>query len=405
MLKTLLQKPDTRLETSMTMYGWLDEESRKLLFNQEDYNKLSKELNVIENKTLRLQTEYEDKLKNATLETVESITSEYEMQYKTLMKSYEIAKADLEIAKKKQQLNNVLNERNVRMFLDGQWQWLANTEDVAKAKSELADAEYAKRVEESGLTQQKSIDALTRQQNELNVVVKKFESGVIDLGTAIGAAKDAIGILPYAVDAMFSNITSSKYYPSSSSKSGSSSSSSSGSSSYNSDLLKMQANSAMWKATLPQSVKDSLHDENVALGNKLGLTYDPDSGKWKKPDGTNAYASGTKNTKSGLSLLGEEGFEAYIAQNGRLIPITQPTIGNLGSGGIVFNSEQMSNLRSLWNLGNLNMNPSSAFVNKQPQQIDQSQDNRIIINGMTVDSGSADGQALINALRRYVGNH
>ena len=92
-------------------------------------------------------------------------------------------------------------------------------------------------------------------------------------------------------------------------------------------------------------------------------------------------------------------------QNGRLIPITQPTIGNLGSGGIVFNSEQMSNLRSLWNLGNLNMNPSSAFVNKQPQQIDQSQDNRIIINGMTVDSGSADGQALINALRRYVGNH
>ena len=98
------------------------------------------------------------------------------MQYETLMKSYEIAKADLEIAKKKQKLNNVLNERNVRMFINGSWQWVANTEDVANAKAELADAEYAKRVEESGLAQQNSINELTRQQDALGVVVKKFEN-------------------------------------------------------------------------------------------------------------------------------------------------------------------------------------------------------------------------------------
>ena len=92
--------------------------------------------------------------------------------------------------------------------------------------------------------------------------------------------------------------------------------------------------------------------------------------------------------------------------NGRLIPINQPTIGNISSGGLVFNSEQLKSLRTMWDMSNLNLSSTSAFAgNVQPQQIDQSQDNRIIINGMTVDSGSADGQALISALRRYVGNH
>ena len=118
------------------------------------------------------------------------------------------------------------------------------------------------------------------------------------------------------------------------------------------------------------------------------------------------HADGTRFTPGGLTKLGEEDFEAYITSYGRLIPITQPTIGNIPSGGVVFNSEQMKNLRTMWDMSNLNFDGNKTLVgNTHPQQIDQSQDNRIIINGMTVDSGSADGQALISALRRYVGNH
>ena len=193
------------LETSKTMYEYLDEETRKLLFNQEDYNKLAKELLRIEKRGARLQSRYEKDLENATLETVEEITANYERQYETLMKSYEIAKADLEIAKKKQQLNNVLNERSVRMFLNGQWQWVADTEEVARAKSELADAEYAKRVAKAGLKQQESINNLTLQQDQLGIVVKKFENGVITLDEAIIDAAEAIGKLPKALQEMYQN--------------------------------------------------------------------------------------------------------------------------------------------------------------------------------------------------------
>lgn len=348
------------LETSMTMYAYLDEETRKLLFNQEDYNKLTQELNTIENESLRLQSEYEEKLRNSTLETVESIISEYQMQYETLMKSYNIAKADLEIAKKKQQLNNVLNERNVKMLIDGKWQWVANADDVAKAKSELADAEYAKRVEEAGLTQQQSIDNLTRQQDALGVVIKQFENGVISLDDAVRLATQAIGSMPSALASMFSGAKTSSY----SSFSSSTVVSSGSSKNINSDYVswaksQMAENSKNWH-TADANGKKALEAANQSLGAAIGSTYDKTTGKW-----THKLATGTKYTQSGLTLMGEEGEEFYIQSGGRFVPITQPTIGNIGAGGIVFNTEQMSNLRNLWDLSNLSrINTSGAIVNR-----------------------------------------
>ena len=69
-----------------------------------------------------------------------------------------------------------------------------------------------------------------------------------------------------------------------------------------------------------------------------------------------------------MTALGEEDFEAFIDNNGHLIPINQPTIGNIGAGGIVFNQDQMTNLRSLWDLSNIGTMPShniSSIINRQ----------------------------------------
>ena len=390
------------LEASKTMYEWLDEDTRKLLFYQEDYNVLSEELYDIQYKADKLKRQYERDLENSTLSTVEAITSNYEMQYETLMKSYEIAKADLEIAKKKQKLNNVLNERNVRMFINGQWQWVANTEDVINAKSELADAEYAKRVEESGLTQQKSINNLTKQQDELSVVVEKFENGVIDLEEAIRQAEKAIGRMPSALMSMYDGIVSGASESVTSSGNSGSSKYDGVANIYKSNDYAAGIDSALAKGDLNAALTaNKIRNDKIDY---LGL----DAEKWSDDDikkRFNAHASGTRYTPGGLTKLGEEGFEAFISSNGHLIPINQPTIGNIGSGGVVFNADQMKNLRSLWDLSNLNFGNSSFTNNIQPKQVSHTQDNRIIINGLTVDNGSTDGQALISALRRYVGNH
>ena len=333
------------LETSMTMYEYLDEETRKLLFNQEDYNTLCEELNEIEYESLRLKSEYEDKIANATLETVESITSEYQMQYETLMKSYEISKAELDIAKKKQKLNNVLNERNVRMFVNGSWQWVANTQDVADAKSELADAEYAKRISEAGLTQQNSINEITKRQDALGVVIKGVENGVVNLGEAISLAKDAIGEMPAALNEAYSKIKAAEK----SSNSESISYSGGGSSKYSSlTLASVTIPGSSNKASVFIDGSGSVTDPNLPMGTVVhtdggdyqivpkgteGAKYNKGSGYYSiKLDEKDA--DGTRYTLGGLTLMGEEGSETYITANGRLIPIEQPTIGNIPSGPI-----------------------------------------------------------------------
>lgn len=402
------------LETSKTMYEWLDEDTRKLLFNQEDYNTLSEELLDIQYAAQKLQRQYERDLNDSTLETIESITSQYQMQYETLMKSYEIAKADLEIAKKKQKLNNVLNERNVRMFINGQWQWVANTEDVINAKSELADAEYAKRVEEAGLTQQESINNLTRQQNELSIVIKQFENGVLDLVSATVIAKNAIESMPRFLSSMYSNVSSGIPSQQHFNISGGYSvggykvtnGSSSKSSSSGGLTLKVGTDgNAPSGARVGDIIETAGGNYKIVTADTEGAKYNDASRHWSiRID--EEHADGTRYTPGGMTLMGEDGFEAYINSNGHLIPINQPTIGNIASGGIVFNTDQMKGLRTLWDMSNLNIGGGhNLLYNTQPQQIDQRQDNRIIINGMTVDSGSSDGQALISALRRYVGNH
>ena len=342
------------LETSKTMYEWLDEDTRKLLFNQEDYNTLSKELIDIQSEADRLQRQYEYDLRNSTLETVESITSQYQMQYETLMKSYEIAKADLDIAKKKQKLNNILNERNVRMRIDGQWQWVANTEDVANAKAELADAEYAKRVAESGLTQQNSINELTKRQDELGVVIKKFEGGVIDLGEAVTLAKNAIGSLPYALSSMYSNVGSLSSANSSSSGNYKNTKSYNGTSydpnvDYSAEMKNYEKGSAKWNLLNKR--------RNAKIAGE-GLSYDP-------------FASGTRCTPSGNVLIGEKEPEIFIDNNGHFIPINQPTFANIGAGGVVFNQNQLSNLRSLWDLSNIGTMPTHNISNITSRQISE----------------------------------
>lgn len=388
------------LETSMTMYEYLDEETRKLLFNQEDYNELWHQLNEIEDKSLRLKQDYEDELNHATLDTIESITSHYQMQYETLMKSYEIAKADLEVAKKKAKLNNVLNERNVRMFINGQWQWVANTEDVANAKSELADAEYARRVAESGLTQQESINNLTKQQDELTVIINKFESGILTLEEAVARARDAIGSIPYAVDSSYTSVTTPTYYPAPS----------------KSSKNNVSSNAT---ATIPGIGEVGVHinsnNKTTTSGLPVGTIVHTTGGDYKITGGTggnytsieikNKHAKGTRYTPGGFTLLGEKGFEAYINSTGSLIPITRPTVGNIGAGGIVFNEEQLASLRTLWDLSKLGRS-NYDFINTSPRStVDNSNSNNVIINGLTVDTGSSDGQALLNALKRYVGTH
>lgn len=434
------------LSASKTMYEYLDEDTRKLLFNQEDYNTLTEELYDIQYKADKLKRQYERDLENSTLNTIEEITSNYEMQYETLMKSYEIAKAELEVAKKRQQLDNVLNERNVRMFINGQWQWVANTQDVIDAQNELADAKFEAQQALVHKEQTESMNELTAATDKFTTIMNKIDSGAIDLRDGIGditsslkkVSTETVPALKDVIDSTkdaLQSFSSSAYNSSSSDKIYSSSSGSYGSSYSSGRVLQVGSDGNAPKgATVGDVIKTAGGNYKIVSAGTSGATYNPSSGHWSIKVGTvssgssssggskthpvtanrnginistvylkQKNAKGTGYTQSGSMLAGEDGEEIFIDNNGHLIPVLQPTIfKDIEAGGKVFNNAQMRNLESLWNLSNVGFNHSLPAMVERNQSV-SNVDNSIHINGITIsEQGNEDW---ISGLKRFTYTH
>ena len=162
------------LQSSLTLYEYLDEETRKLIFNEEDYVSLSNEILRIQEEINDLTETYNDDILNATNKEAELLTEEYEQQVELKLQEFEVAKANLEVTKKQLALQNTLNERNTRMFINGQWTWVADPDSVAKAREEILEAEYDAETEKLNLDHQKEM-------NVLNDSIRSFDEKIVDV--------------------------------------------------------------------------------------------------------------------------------------------------------------------------------------------------------------------------------
>ena len=137
------------LRTNKALSEYLDEDTRKLLFNEDDYNHLSAKLSRMTSDIGNLNQWYEAQINSLTEENwylEESITNEYERRLKAKESEYEIARAELDLEKKKLELNNVLNERNIRMLTKNEngeyeWQYVHDVNKVSDIMGEISDLE------------------------------------------------------------------------------------------------------------------------------------------------------------------------------------------------------------------------------------------------------------------------
>ena len=87
---------------------------------------------------------YQEKLSSVAADKtyeLSHITDEFQRQYEILLKQYEISKADLSVARARRELENVFNERNVAMLVNGVWTWVADPEAVKAAVEAVYEAE------------------------------------------------------------------------------------------------------------------------------------------------------------------------------------------------------------------------------------------------------------------------
>lgn len=114
------------------------------MFSVEDYAELMDKLAGIEGDAMALYRDYKEQIAAVSEDEtymIEHITDEFKRQYDLKMKEYEIAKAELGVARAQQELENVKNEQTVMMLIGGRWQWVADPEKVLEAEQKLADAE------------------------------------------------------------------------------------------------------------------------------------------------------------------------------------------------------------------------------------------------------------------------
>jgi len=163
---------DKELEASLSSADYLDEQLRQAMFNEDDYKKMSSELNRIADESRTLFKDYLNQLEMLTEDEVykaDYITSEFERQYKYKELEYDIAQKELDLAKAQTKLQNTLMNRNVRMYKNGQWIWTADYSAVQEAKKEVRDAEYEYRDAEIKLKQQEILDKYAKLIDGLNL--------------------------------------------------------------------------------------------------------------------------------------------------------------------------------------------------------------------------------------------
>ncbi len=220
------------LRTNKAMAEYLDESTRKPLFNEDDYDKLDSKLKGISKDIGELGAWYNTQIANLTEDNwyLESaITAEYERRLESKQKEYEIARAELDLEKKKLELNNILNERNIRMLTknnEGKYEWtyVHNTEEASRVVGEIADlegqiAETRLQAEQDAIlaTKQAKVDQLSAEQAAINNQVDQINEHTEMLSQAIEDITDPLAdfgtitrnlnsVLSSAVEAISKNV-------------------------------------------------------------------------------------------------------------------------------------------------------------------------------------------------------
>lgn len=178
---------DEQLKIAKESYQYLDDETRKLLFNEKDYAVLSAKLRDIQKETSNLYDEYVAKVSKLNKDNVyqaEALTEQYSQQLAAKQKEYEIAKANLALAKAQTQLQNAQNNRNTLMLIDGQFQWVADPKAVKSALEELEDAEYDAAESRRELTETEALNMRKAEQTELELQKSRIEAEYKAISTA-----------------------------------------------------------------------------------------------------------------------------------------------------------------------------------------------------------------------------
>lgn len=205
-LKEAQKDIDKEIANSRNSKQYLSEFEYDKIFGEADYEFLSGEIEEITNDIAGISAKFyeqiEDAYANDQLYLVEAITAEYERQLASKERELEIAKAQVDLEKKRLTLENVKNERNIKQYSENGITWVADQEKVKQATEDFLDAqaEISSLQEQSAQQieidrRQANIDMLNSQKESIEYQNELMNEAVENLKLAIEDVTDPLADL------------------------------------------------------------------------------------------------------------------------------------------------------------------------------------------------------------------
>lgn len=319
-LSSARREAEKALATSKIGSEYLDEETRKLVYNDDDYKLEIDKINEISDYVNDLTKDYISDLNQLgedEMYKAEEITAQYERRIAIKEKELEIVQAEINLQKKQDTLNNVLAEKNIRQIVDGKWVWTHDTDQLRQATEDLADAkaqvEQLER-EKTQLEYTNSLEARIGQwqleQEAIDRAMEHLRDKIDDFSTKVELLEEPLKNFADLINELTAELGGETVGDESGNviKASLSSVPNAGrigsidpNADMDSTIQQMKNNSIMWHVS-DSATKEKLHEENKNLGASIGADYNPADGKY--------YQNGKPLYDSGGVLKGLGGIKA-----------------------------------------------------------------------------------------------
>lgn len=143
-LRKTMSDITAELDANKHLKEWLDEDTRRLLFNDEDFAEQQEAIRDIQKQADKLYKDYQSnlaKLDETEYFKQEELTAEYERQMDILNEQLEVSQKKLDVAKKQLEYENAAKERDTRIILGGRAVQVADPDKLYNLAKERANLE------------------------------------------------------------------------------------------------------------------------------------------------------------------------------------------------------------------------------------------------------------------------
>lgn len=136
----------SELIANKNLSQWLDDDTRALLFNENDYSDMMNTINGLNNEMARAYKKYKSDISTLGEEDYyqeQQITNAYNRRIEQLKEQLEVAKQNLEVTKKNAEFQNTLKERDTRILVGDRWVNVADPEKLYNTQLEATKAQMS----------------------------------------------------------------------------------------------------------------------------------------------------------------------------------------------------------------------------------------------------------------------